>query len=192
MSLSTSLDDLLGPETGSQQPQMGGMTSNQQPNMSNMPMQQQPQQGGMDNNQFVDAILTELEGMPEYGQDQNAARQQYSMNPDAHVPPPQLGDTAGLLKAQDTKLGNVINLTDKFADANGNKTGSFINRYKTELIATGLFIVLMFVLSLHQVNRLIFGFMPKLLLENGQISMLGILLKTVIAGLIFGLVIFFV
>lgn len=190
MSLSTSLDDLLGPDSGSHQPQMDGMTSNH--HMGNMPMQQQqPMTQSMDNNQFVDAILTELEGMPEYGQDQNAARQQYSMNPDAHVPPPQLGDTAGLLKAQDTRLGNVVNLTDKFTGSTSGKSGSFVARYKTEFIATGLFIVLMFILSLHQVNRIIFGFMPKLLLENGQISVLGILLKTVTAGIIFGLVIFF-
>jgi hypothetical protein len=174
MSLSTSLDDLLGPET-------------QQHNI--MPQQNQnPAQQPIDNNQFVDAILTELETMPDYGTDQNAARQQYSMSPDAHVPPPHLGNTAELLKAQETQLHNVINLSDNFS----NSKKSFFIKYKLELIATSLFMVLMFILSLHQVNRLIFGFIPKLILENGQISILGILLKTVIATIIFAIVIFLV
>jgi hypothetical protein len=174
MSLSTSLDDLLGPEGGNK-PSM----------QSNAPIQQT-----LDNNQFVDAILTELEDMPDYGQDQNAARQQYSMNPDAHVPPPQLGDTSKLLKGEDTRLGSVIDLTDKFTDTKSRRNDSFIVKYKKEMIATGLFMILMFILSLHQVNRIIFGFVPTLILENGQISILGILFKTVIGTLIFGLVIF--
>lgn len=185
MSLSTSLDDLLGPTEPQQQPQMN-MINNQPP----VNMTQQHMNPHMDNNQFVDAILTELESMPDYGRDQNAANQQYAMNPDAHVPPPHIGDTSNLLKAQNTQIGNVVDLTDKFA--NGGKSGSFFNRYKSELIATGTFLLLMFIFSLHQVNRLMFGFMPKLILENGQISIYGIIIKTMLATIIFGLVVFLV
>jgi hypothetical protein len=191
MSLSTSLDDLLGPQGSMEQQPQINMAQQPQINMAQQPQINMAQQPQMDNNQFVDAILTELEDMPNYGNDQNAARQQYAMNPDAHVPPPQLGDTANLLKSQETQLGTVVNLTDKFSNSSS-KSGSFFGRYKKELIATGIFMVLMFVLSLHQVNRIIFGFMPKLLLENGQISLLGILFKTVIATLIFVLAIFFI
>ena len=178
MSLSTSLDDLLGPEQSAIQPLQ--MPPPQQPHMLN-----KAQQPIMNNNQFVDAILTELEDMPDYGKDINAASQQYAMNPDAHVPPPQLGDTSKLLKGVDTQLGSAVDLSNKYS---GN--GSFFRRYKKELIATSMFLVLMFIMSLHQVNRLLFSFMPKLILENGQISITGILLKTVIATIIFGLVVF--
>lgn len=182
MSLSTSLDDLLGPTEPQQQPHMNMMNNNQpQVNMAQQPMNPQ-----MDNNQFVDAILTELESMPDYGNDQNAANQQYAMNPDAHVPPPQLGNTANLLKGQNTQLGNVVDLTDKF----DNGKSGFFNKYKNELIATGSFLLLMFIFSLHQFNRLLFGFMPKMILENGQISIYGIIIKTMIATIIFGLVVF--
>lgn len=180
MSLSTSLDDLLGPEQGVPQPPQ--MPPPQQPHMAN-----NAQQPMMDNNQFVDAILTELEGMPDYGKDANAASQQYAMNPDAHVPPPQLGDTSKLLKGENTQLGSVVDLSDKYS---GNKSSNFLKRYKKELIATGMFLVLMFIMSLHQVNRLLFSFMPKLILENGQISVVGILLKAIIATILFALVIF--
>lgn len=182
MSLSTSLDDLLGPEQGVQQSQKTQITY-QQPQVNTA------QQPIMDNNQFVDAILTELEGMPDYGKDTNAASQQYAMNHVAHIPPPQLGDTSSLLKGVDTQLGSVVDLSDKYS-GNSKGKGSFLRRYKKEFISTAMFLVLMFIMSLHQVNRLLFSFMPKLILENGQISIIGILLKTVIATIIFGLVVF--
>jgi hypothetical protein len=172
MSLSTSLDDLLGPQPGMEQQQQN--------------TQQTPQ---MDNNQFVDAILTELEDMPNYENNQNAARQQYAMNPDAHIPPPQLGNTENLLRSQESRDTSTINLTDKFSN---DSSKGFLKKYKKELISCAIFMILMFILSLHQVNRIIFGFMPKLILENGQISIMGILLKTLIATLIFAVVIFLI
>ena len=182
MSYSTSLDDLLGPPEGSQ-----GPPPTQQPPMMNQQHHAAPSTNNMDNNQFVDAILTELDSMPSYGNDINSAAQKYATDHNAHVPPPILGDTAGLLKAEDSHSPDLMS-GEMFKV--GSSNSSWLKRNKYNLIYIAVFFTLMFVLSLHQVNRVIFGFMPKLILENGQISILGIALKTVIATIIFGLVVF--
>ena len=85
------------------------------------------------------------------------------------------------------KSHNIVNLTDKFSN---NKPKNFFAKHKKQLIASLTFLILMFIFSLHQVNRLLFSFMPKLLLENGQISITGIALKSLFTTILFALVIF--
>ena len=48
-----------------------------------------------------------------------------------------------------------------------------------------LVFVLCFIISLPEFNRFLFGFFPKLLLESGQISIGGIILKSFIGMLVF-------
>ena len=45
--------------------------------------------------------------------------------------------------------------------------------------------VIVLVLSLYQTNRLIFGFLPHLILENGELSIYAILLRAAIAAVLF-------
>jgi hypothetical protein len=45
--------------------------------------------------------------------------------------------------------------------------------------------LIVLVLSLHQTNRLIFGFLPNLILENGELSIYAILLRSAIASVLF-------
>ena len=49
----------------------------------------------------------------------------------------------------------------------------------------GLVFVLCFIISLPEFNRFIFSFFPKLLLESGQVSIGGVLLKSIVGMFIF-------
>jgi hypothetical protein len=56
----------------------------------------------------------------------------------------------------------------------------------------GLVFVICFILSLPEFNRFLFGFVPRLLLESGQISIGGVLLKAVLGMVLFALFAFFI
>ena len=178
MSYSTSLDDLLGPTQETIQQSSSVEINQQQPNI------QQP--NNVDKNQFVDAILSELDNMPEYKQDINSAAQHNAMDPNAHIPPPMLTNTENLLKSEPSQPDNINKYINKKINL------PFYIKYRKELLLYFIFTIIMFVFSLHQVNRIIFSFTPKLLMENGQISILGILLKTVIAFIVFAILNYFV
>ena len=55
----------------------------------------------------------------------------------------------------------------------------------------GLVFVLCFIISLPEFNRFLFSFFPKLLLESGQVSIGGVLLKALVGMLLFTIVAFF-
>ena len=190
MSYSTSLDDLLGPDESNMQPPQ---TLNNQPGMNIQPqstLNNQP----VNNNQMVDAILTELDNIPEFssnGNNGNAAAVANMMDGNVHIPPPQLDNTANLLKAESVHKPSIDNVLNNAAFAKKSKQ-PFHKRYRKELILASIFMALMFIFSLHQVNRILFGFFPKLLLENGQISILGIALKTILTTVLFSLALFLI
>lgn len=56
----------------------------------------------------------------------------------------------------------------------------------------GLVFVLCFVISLPEFNRFLFGFFPKLLLESGQVSIGGVLLKALVGMILFTLISLFI
>lgn len=178
MSYSTSIDDLLQPENTSSTDIQQNVNFQQQP-----PMQQFSQQP-VDNNQFVDAILSELDNIP----DSNAAAFNNTVD-QVHIPPPHLPETANLLRAEETQS---LNLTNDSVSLNPSSTNSMIKRYQKHLIVIAVVFALTIIFNLNQVNRLIFGYLPKLILENGQISIYGILLKSVIITIIIGVLMFLV
>ena len=55
----------------------------------------------------------------------------------------------------------------------------------------GLVFVLCFIISLPEFNRFLFSFFPKLLLESGQVSIGGVLLKAVVGMILFAIVALF-
>lgn len=56
----------------------------------------------------------------------------------------------------------------------------------------GLVFVLCFIISLPEFNRFLFSFFPKLLLESGQVSIGGVLLKALVGMVIFAIIAFFI
>ena len=55
-----------------------------------------------------------------------------------------------------------------------------------------LVLVLCFLISLPEFNRFIFGFVPSLLLESGQVSIGGVLLKALIGMLLYCIIAIFI
>lgn len=136
-------------------------------------------------NQLVDEILNKLDQS-----DINSAAHNYNTDGSTHIPPPNILDnTQNLLKAENTN--NIIDLNNKIQNERFKQKETFLEKYQTEIISLISFIILFFVFSLYQVNRLIFKFLPNLLLENGVVSIYGLIIKTIIATLIYSLILFF-
>ena len=56
----------------------------------------------------------------------------------------------------------------------------------------GLVFVISFIISLPEFNRFLFSFFPKLLLESGQVSIGGVLLKAIVGMLLFTIIALFI
>jgi hypothetical protein len=56
----------------------------------------------------------------------------------------------------------------------------------------GLVFVISFIISLPEFNRFLFSFFPKLLLESGQVSIGGVLLKAIVGMLFFAIIALFI
>ena len=67
---------------------------------------------------------------------------------------------------------------------------------KTKIIKNikypGLVFVISFIISLPEFNRFLFSFFPKLLLESGQVSIGGVLLKSIVGMLLFAIIALFI
>jgi len=140
---------------------------------------------------LVDELLTELEAQPEYQQDINVAQTQYAMD-NINVPPVLNEQHKRQLQSENTQAisskGNYLtNKENDYSFDNENFTNNNDWKYffMIELKPLLIVFVLFFVLSLHQVNRIIFSFVPKLLLENGQLSLYAILMKSILACMLY-------
>jgi hypothetical protein len=56
----------------------------------------------------------------------------------------------------------------------------------------GLVFVISFIISLPEFNRFLFSFFPKLLLESGQVSIGGVLLKSIVGMILFAIIALFI
>lgn len=141
-------------------------------------------------NQLVDDLLNELEAQPEYQQDINVAHSQYAMD-GINTPPTRTEQDKYMLSPESTHTVSIDNnpnlLSNKSRYTSDEYTydGCSGSRFNTKniinMVKPGLIIFVLFVVfSLHQVNRIIFSFLPNLLLENGQLSLYAILLKAVV------------
>ena len=157
------------------------------PNMQQMPPP--PQQMPQENNQLVDDILREMGTPP--GEDNNTINSDmmdYSMDP-SQIPPEKL--PGNFLESRETRLQEELPNKMVVADSKGNILGLNIDTSttfgKTFMMIKNPITVLIIslLLSLPHFNRLLFGLLPKLLLESGQVSFYGVLLKAVIGMVIY-------
>jgi len=138
--------------------------------------------------------LREFEEPPggNYQQDISAAGMSYAMD-QVHIPPPKNPQAVQHLQSEDTRVpsattSNTVNLSSDHSSSYGSgQTGMFgkFGWLADALKPLVVVFVIVFLLSLHQVNRYIFTLFPQLLLENGQLSMYGILLRALIATVLF-------
>lgn len=154
-------------------------------------MQQQQQQP----NQLVEDILREFEEPPggNYQQDISAAGMNYAMDP-VHIPPAKNPQAAHQLQSEETRVpsatapGNMSLAMEDMNSGSGSSSGGMFGKFGWLVDAIKPLVavfVIVFLLSLHQVNRYIFTLFPQLLLENGQLSVYGILLRALIATVLF-------
>jgi hypothetical protein len=148
--------------------------------------------------QLVEDILKEMGESPGADQQSNINSQafQYTMD-SAQVPPtkytPPQHNTSGpeytnytqkvLMENNNGFLGTMgINL-------NGNSLKEKImNNIKYPVVV----FVIGFLISLPEFNRFLFGFFPRLLLESGQVSIGGVLLKALVGMILFSIIVLFI
>jgi len=141
---------------------------------------------------LVDELLTELETQPEYYQDTNVAQTQYAMD-NVNIPPTHNERAQQMLQSENSQSissnknsNNEIDEAYMFNNINlVQKNKNWIEKLIQELKPVLIVFVIFLILSMHQVNRIIFSFVPKLLLENGQLSLYAILLKSVLASILY-------
>jgi hypothetical protein len=145
----------------------------------------------LNNSTLINNILNEFEDEQEYQQDMNIAHTQYAIN-DVNVPPPKTTNNVNMLRSEPTQLmsstSSSVNNMEHYMNENEYKMNVKKNtfNYLVDELKLCLIVFILFVLlSLHHVNRIIFSFLPQLLLENGQLSLYAILLKGFIATLLY-------
>lgn len=203
MSLSTPLNQLPSnnnqqntPPPQMQPPQMSPpqMQPQQMPPPQMQPQQMQPPQmqpqqippPQQSNNegQMVDDILNELDITDDNTQlDINTETYNYAMDP-SQIPPEKL--EGNFLEAKENNYmeesPNILPEQPKVGLLGIDLSeDTFMNKI-IKIVKNPLFVfVIVFLLSLPQFNRLFFGLFPQFLLENGQIKVTGILVKSIIA-----------
>lgn len=201
MSLSTPIQqirNLGGKEDMSGLPSMSTQSVNQNLQMpiynSNPDNLQQP--STQNNSQLVDDILREMtnEDFQQGNEpDLNVGNINYSMD-NVNIPPIQQPSVDGQLQPENTKvssvesiLNNGINTTDIFSDLKLNEPidETAVDKFVKQAKPVILVFVIVVVLSLHQVNRVIFSFVPQLIIENGQLSIYGILFRGLLAAILY-------
>ena len=145
------------------------------------------------NSQLVDDILKEMDTKPIPGanhmMDMNVGNINYAMDPAAHVPPERNPAAHRLITNGDQSqvpsmaTFQQMNLTD--GDSFNMDDKSLYQKIIGEVKPVLIVFIIVLVLSLHQTNRLIFGFLPNLILENGELSIYAILLRAAIASVLF-------
>ena len=196
MSMSTPINRIRNNDAGNGvQPSSGGFPPELMPTMQ-MPMQTPIYNPNVDmsqasspqsNDMLVDSILQAMESPGEHHQmDTNVGNINYAMDSVAHIPPPRSQKNEQLLKAEKTRTPTVNNANNSTIIDEYTDTGdSMLNKVLKELKAVIIVFVIVFLLSLSQTNRLIFNMFPQLILENGELSVMAILLRSAIAGVLF-------
>lgn len=145
------------------------------------------------NSQLVDDILKEMDTRPVPGanhmMDVNVGNINYAMDPSAHVPPERNPAAQRMISGtENTHMPSMatyqhMNLSGDDYNKLGDET--LYQKIIKEAKPVVIVFLIVLVLSLHQTNRLIFGFLPNLILENGELSIYAILLRAAIASVLF-------
>ena len=150
----------------------------------------QPQVSNDDD--LVNDILNEMESNPEPNNDMNADTLSYAMDA-SQVPPVKMDQD--FLGPEDNNPPPVsepkpeVNNPPKKSmlglNLNFGNKGGLMTRCVSSLKLTVVVLVLVLILSLPQVNRVIFTKIPSFLNESGEVNIKGVLLKSVVAAVLF-------
>lgn len=150
--------------------------------------------------QLVEDILKEMGDSPGSEQQSNINSQafQYAMD-SSQVPAYKYSNTNEPLSNYDNSYAEKMIHQQKQANSgllgqmginlNG---GSIKDKLIKNIKYPGLVFVLCFIISLPEFNRFLFSFFPRLLLESGQVSLGGVLLKSIVGMIIFAIVAMFI
>jgi hypothetical protein len=167
-------------------PSIGGGDMNSQYNSSNS------------ESQLVEDILKEMGNSPGNEQQSNINSQsfQYAMdssqvpaykyNEPSQPTPPYDSYAEKMMHQQNTNTGLLSQIGINLSGS------SLKDKIVKNLKYPGLVFVLCFIISLPEFNRFLFSFFPKLLLESGQVTIGGVLLKAVLGMIIFAIIAFFI
>ena len=169
-----------------------------------MPQQQQqmpqPDNGNMmAESQLVEDILKEMGESPggEHQSNINSQAFQYAMD-SSQVPPTKYSPSSNMQYP-----GEGMEYTNKMMTetaSNGllgsigiNLNGASLkDKIMNNLKYPVLVLIICFLISLPEFNRFLFGFFPRLLLESGQVSVGGVILKAVVGMIIYICIVMFI
>ncbi len=147
------------------------------------------------NSQLVDDILKEMDTRPVPGanhmMDVNVGNINYAMDPSAHIPPERNPNAQRMISGtENTQMPSMatyqhMNLSGGESFSSGEESESLYKKIIKEAKPVLIVFIVVLILSLYQTNRLIFGFLPNLILENGELSIYAILLRAAIAAVLF-------
>jgi len=164
---------------------------------SNVPPPQMDFNSSNSESQLVEDILKEMGDSPGSEQQSNINSQslQYAMD-SSQVPAYKYNEPTQQNASYDSYAEKMMHqqqpssgLLSQFGI---NLSGSSIkDKIMRNIKYPGLVFVLCFIISLPEFNRFLFSFFPKLLLESGQVSIGGVLLKALVGMVLFAIIAFF-
>jgi hypothetical protein len=188
-----------GSGSGSDQSLITNMQSSMDSSLIQDPMLMSSGRNGIENmgnsdSQLVEDILKEMGDSPGAEQMSNINNQafHYTMDssqvpPTKYIPPNPIPEMNEINYTQKMMMEQQPN--NLLAKIGINLNGESIKEKITKNMKYPFLVfVLCFIISLPEFNRFLFGFFPKLLLESGQISIGGIILKSFIGMLVFVIV----
>jgi hypothetical protein len=168
--------------------------------------------GGMDglhsDSQLVEDILKEMGDSPGIENQSNINSQAFQHIMDkSQVPPNQYQPPPGAIPPnyQMENYNNVAGNSYNQKMMDNNQSIGFLSQMGINISGESLkdkivknikypivVFVICFLISLPEFNRFLFGFCPRLLLESGQVSIGGVLLKSLIGMILFSIIVLFV
>ena len=151
--------------------------------------------------QLVEDILKEMGESPGAEQQSNINSQalQYAMDsaqvpPNKYTPPTeQFNQSAMDYNNYSQKMMMEQQNTGILGQLGFNLGGETLKeKIMKNIKYPALVFVICFLISLPEFNRFLFGFFPRLLLESGQVSIGGVMLKALVGMIIFSIVVLFI
>lgn len=167
---------------------------------TNNPNNLNPPVPTQDNNQLVEDILKEMGNPSVEDSNLNNNVMNYAMDPSQI--PPEKQENINFLNANDLEVDNLPNSTNDSVESEkvenppivsylGLSEDSSLTPIIKMIRLPILVFILSFIISLPIINRYLFSFVPTLLLESGQVSIYGVLLKAVLATILFCILLHF-
>lgn len=151
--------------------------------------------------QLVEDILKEMGESPGLEQQSNINSQAYQYTMDnSQVPSYKVNSKQDQNGFYDDRYYSEKMMHQQEKQNNGilgqigiNLSGSSIkDKIMKNIKYPGLVFVMSFIISLPEFNRFLFSFFPKLLLESGQVSIGGVLLKSIVGMILFAIIALFI